>query len=299
MKLEIKNIRKSFEGREVLHGVSFEVESGKATGFLGRNGAGKSTTFRCLMHVLRMDSGEFLLDGQQFDPSKHHIGYMPEERGMYAKIGVKDQLVYFSRLKGASPKEASDDADYWIEYFGLKDYSSKKLETLSKGNQQKIQIAQAFLHNPDIVILDEPFSGLDPINAQAFKDAIRDMVNKGKLVIFSSHQMAYVEEICDNVAIIDKGNMVISGNLEQIKEQEGRGRYYIECRPGTVESISASLKERGLEYTLSKENILLTKDDSSVLPGIIEEHFGEIMESGMYRPTLQDIFIEKVGEIDA
>ena len=181
MQLEIRDIKKSFGTKEVLHGISFTVSSGRAMGFLGRNGAGKSTTMRCLMDVFRPDSGSFLLDGQAFRPRSLKIGYLPEERGMYQKNEVLAQLVYFASLRGASAKDAKRTAEYWVEYFQLGEYKKKNLETLSKGNQQKIQIAQSFLNEPDILILDEPFSGLDPINAQIFKDAIAAFVKQGKL----------------------------------------------------------------------------------------------------------------------
>ena len=174
MILDVKGIRKTFDKTEILHGISFTVQSGKAMGFLGRNGAGKTTTFRCLMNVFKQTEGEFLLDGKPFDVNQNHIGYLPEERGMYAKVSLKDQLAYFAKLKGADNKKAAEEAEYWIDYFGLKEYTNKKLETLSKGNQQKIQIAQAFINDPAIIILDEPFSGLDPVNAQIFKDAIKE-----------------------------------------------------------------------------------------------------------------------------
>lgn len=298
MQLTADNIHKSFNGKEILHGISFSVESGRASGFLGRNGAGKSTTFRCLMQVFRQDAGEFTLDGRPFDPHSHRIGYLPEERGMYSKVTLKNQLMYFSRLKGASRQEAEKDAAFWIRYFELDEFADKKLETLSKGNQQKIQIAQAFLHDPDVIILDEPFSGLDPVNAQVFKDAIREMVGRGKLVIFSSHQMAYVEEICDAITIIDAGRILLSGNLEEIKEQEGHGLYEIECRPEAQAQIQTQLCDAGLPVTVRGSKIL-TRQDPQILPQLIADNFGAILDAGFYRPSLQDIFIEKAGEQDA
>ena len=209
MQLDINNISKSFGDKEVLHGVSFSVVSGRAMGFLGRNGAGKSTTIRCLMDVFRPDSGNFLLDGKPFKPRSLKIGYLPEERGMYQKNDVLAQLAYFARLRGATKADAVASANRWIDYFELSEFKKKKLETLSKGNQQKIQIAQSFLNEPDILILDEPFSGLDPVNAQIFKDAISEFVKEGRLVIFSSHQMGYVEEVCDDVTLIHHGNILL------------------------------------------------------------------------------------------
>ena len=221
MRLEVRGIKKSFGDKEVLHGVSFEVMSGRAMGFLGRNGAGKSTTIRCLMDVFHQDEGGFFMDGAPLDIKKHRVGYLPEERGMYQKHTVMEQLCYFARLRGASKQAAERSAGEWVDYFGLGEYKNKKLETLSKGNQQKIQIAQCFLNDPDILILDEPFSGLDPVNAQVFKNAITQFVEQGKLVIFSSHQMGYVEEVCDDVTLIHEGSIRLTGDLDQIKREMG------------------------------------------------------------------------------
>ena len=216
MRLEVRGIKKSFGDKEVLHGVSFEVMSGRAMGFLGRNGAGKSTTIRCLMDVFHQDEGGFYMDGAPLDIKQHRVGYLPEERGMYQKHTVMEQLCYFARLRGATKQAAEQSASEWVDYFGLGEYKNKKLETLSKGNQQKIQIAQCFLNEPDILILDEPFSGLDPVNAQVFKDAISRFVREGRLVIFSSHQMGYVEEVCDDITLIHSGDILLSGNLDDI-----------------------------------------------------------------------------------
>ena len=164
MKLEIKNLRKSFSGNEVLHGISFSVESGKALGLLGRNGAGKTTTIRILMDVFKCDSGEILFDGKPFIPRNHQIGYLPEERGLYPKKKVMDQIVYLATLRGISKKEAKENTKKWLTRLGIAEYENRKLDTLSKGNQQKVQLAQTLVCNPSIVILDEPFSGLDPVN---------------------------------------------------------------------------------------------------------------------------------------
>ncbi len=294
MQLDITDICKSFEGRQVLHSLTFSVTSGRAMGFLGRNGAGKSTTFRCLMQVFRQDSGSFTVDGEPLDPARHRIGYLPEERGMYAKTTLADQLEYFACLKGAGRKAARKDALDWIHYFGLDDYANKRLETLSKGNQQKIQIAQAFLGDPDIIVLDEPFSGLDPVNAQVFKDAIRRMVGLGKLVIFSSHQMAYVEEMCDDVTVIDSGRIVASGSLAQIKEDAGRGLYAIEPTPGASDALRTAIAATGREVT-EHGDLLLTPRDNDFLRGFVAEHFDRIVSSGDWRPSMQDIFISLTG----
>jgi ABC-2 type transport system ATP-binding protein len=298
MELAVREIRKSFSGTEILHGISFTVHSGRAMGFLGRNGAGKSTTFRCLLQVFRQDSGEFLLDGRPFEPRRHRLGYLPEERGMYGKATLRDQLTYFAQLKGALRAEAQREADDWIHYFDLDRFRDKPLETLSKGNQQKVQIAQAFLNDPELVILDEPFSGLDPVNALVFQKAIRRMVSAGKLVIFSSHQMAYVEELCDEITLIDQGRILLTGNLEDIRSREGENRYYIDCRQDCLAAVTEYLKGAGMAYTVKGTRIMTVRQDE-IMKKIIARYFDGITGWGRYRPTLQEIFIEHAGEEQA
>ncbi|MGI6696271.1 MAG: ABC transporter ATP-binding protein [Christensenellales bacterium] len=300
MQLDINNITKCFGDKEVLHGVSFSVVSGRAMGFLGRNGAGKSTTIRCLMDVFRPDSGNFLLDGKPFMPRSLKIGYLPEERGMYQKNEVLAQLVYFARLRGASRADALSTANHWVDYFGLGEYKKKKLETLSKGNQQKIQIAQSFLNEPDILILDEPFSGLDPINAQIFKDAISEFVKEGHLVIFSSHQMGYVEEVCDDVTLIHNGDILLSGNLDEIKRAEGKDKLFL-----SVLSDGEAWKE-DLQSAFPAL-IILPGDEGLILDTQGQVSQGDILgwlagqnlvirQFSLYEPSLNDIFIQKAGD---
>lgn len=296
MKLEVKNVVKSFGEKEILHHVSFEVNSSKVMGFLGRNGAGKTTTIRCLMDVFKPDSGEFLLDGKPFDPKVVKIGYLPEERGMYQKSSVLDQLVYFAMLRNASKKEALESANYWISRFGLEEYRNKKLETLSKGNQQKIQIAQAFLNDPDILILDEPFSGLDPVNSEMFKQAIKDFRTQNKLVIFSSHQMAYVEEICDDVTIINHGNIVVTSNLNDLKRQYGKNKLLVKADNYSSEELERLLNDYHPETTdvgLIIENNGLSQNE--ILNDLMNKGL-VISKFGFYEPSLQDIFVKLVGD---
>lgn len=299
MNLEIKDIVKSFSGKEILHGINFSVQSGRAMGFLGRNGAGKTTTFRCLMDVFKQDSGQFVLDGQLFNHNNNKIGYLPEERGLYYKVNVLDQLVYFGQLRGGTKQESTESALYWIDYFGLNDYKDKHLETLSKGNQQKIQIAQAFLNDPDILILDEPFSGLDPVNSQIFKEAIRTFVQKGKLVIFSSHQMSYVEEMCDDITLIHHGNILLSGDLKQIKREKGLNKFFI---AGThFESVNEIILNEYPTFVISTFDdrlVVDTKNEINLnefIQLLINNHI-DFTQVGYYEPSLQDIFVEMVGE---
>ncbi len=233
MNLELININKSFSGKHILHDVNFSIESGRAMGFLGRNGSGKTTTIRTLMDVFKPDSGEFLLNDEKFIRKNYKIGYLPEERGLYGKVKIIDQLAYLGELKNMSSKEAKKSANYWIDYMGLSEYANKNLDTLSKGNQQKIQIIQAVIDDPEIVILDEPFSGLDPVNSQIFKDLIKELITKDKLVIFSSHQMGYVEEFCDDITFIKSGRVIETGDLNILKNKLGDNKIRLNIKEMT------------------------------------------------------------------
>ncbi len=261
MKLEIKDLRKSFSGNEVLHGISFSVESGKALGLLGRNGAGKTTTIRILMDVFKSDSGEILLDGKPFIPKNHQIGYLPEERGLYPKKKVTEQIVYLATLRGISKKEAKENTKKWLTRLGVIEYENRKLDTLSKGNQQKVQLAQTLVCNPNIVILDEPFSGLDPVNAQILKDVVSELIADNKLVIFSSHQMSYVEEFCEDIAIINKGNIALSGNLKDIKKEYGKNRLILSSNNYSLDELEEICKNNFSNlvtvYAVKKDFLIL------------------------------------------
>lgn len=300
MKLNVQDIRKSFGDKEILHGISFSVESGRAMGFLGRNGAGKSTTIRCLMDVFKQDSGVFLLDGKPFDVNKCRVGYLPEERGMYAKTKVLDQLVYFARLRGADKASAALSAKEWIGYFGLDDYLNKPLEQLSKGNQQKIQIAQAFLNDPDILILDEPFSGLDPVNAGIFKKAVQQFVKKGRLVIFSSHQMGYVEEICDDVTIINAGDILLTGDLNAIRRERGENKYLLKVAKAYQQTAMEAFRTAfpGMALTEHDKGIIIDSRNTAGQKEMLLFLSGQewpVERFGLYEPDLNDIFVSLTG----
>ena len=298
MKLEVREIVKSFSGKEILHAISFEVESGKAMGFLGRNGAGKTTTIRCLMDVFKQDSGHFYLNGKEFDVNSVNIGYLPEERGMYQKISILDQLVYFSKLRGATHRDAVESSNYWIDRFDLSDYKKKNLETLSKGNQQKIQIAQAFLNNPEILILDEPFSGLDPINSEIFKEVIREFVNDNKLVIFSSHQMSYVEEMCDDVTLIENGHILVNQDLASLKRQYGENRVLLTADNFSNDELVHKLSDFSPE--INRNGLVLNtrgQTHSQFLEYLLQNNI-EIGKYGYFEPSLQDLFVKIVGEFN-
>ena len=303
MILEVKNIRKSFGDKEVLHGVSFQVESGKALGLLGRNGAGKTTTIRILMDVFHANSGEILLDGRQFQPRKHQIGYLPEERGLYPKRTVIDQMVYLATLRGMKPGEARVSAKKWLERLEVAEYETKKLETLSKGNQQKVQLAATLVNNPDMVILDEPFSGLDPVNSQILKDVVNELINDKRLVIFSSHQMSYVEEFCDNIAIINQGQVVLDGQLKDIKKEYSRNRLMLAAENHTLEELARKVEGewQGLARVSGrkKEFLVLELSEGADKRAFLErlaKSDVDVEKFGRYEPSLNDIFVAKGGE---
>ena len=305
MKLEVKGIHKSFEEKEVLHGVNFEVESGKALGLLGRNGAGKTTTIRILMDVFHANKGEILLDGKPFDREKCSIGYLPEERGLYPKRTVTEQMIFLANLRGMNTADAKKNTEKWLKRLEVEEYAKRKLETLSKGNQQKVQLAATLVCNPDIVILDEPFSGLDPVNSQILKDVVNELIAEQKIVIFSSHQMSYVEEFCDNIAIINKGDVVLSGHLKEIKKDYGKNRLVLSAENYNLSALSEKITGEfaGMVSVMEKKKEFLVlellgdttkKQFMQALGGsdIDIEHFGR------YEPSLNDIFVARVGNED-
>lgn len=303
MKLEVKGLKKSFSGNEVLHGISFSVESGKALGLLGRNGAGKTTTIRILMDVFKADCGEILIDGKKFEPRNYQIGYLPEERGLYPKKKVTEQIVYLAQLRGVSAKDAKENTKVWLKKLGIEEYANRTLDSLSKGNQQKVQLAQTLVCNPEIVILDEPFSGLDPVNAQILKDTVRELISQNKLVIFSSHQMSYVEEFCEEIAIVNKGEVVLSGNLKEIKKEFGNNRLILSANNLTLSDLESICKDKFKDLVIVnevKKNYLILELFDSVkknqlLENILKENV-EIETFSIYEPDLTDIFVKKVGE---
>lgn len=298
MELELLNINKYFNEFHVLKDVTFKVRSGQIFGFLGRNGAGKTTSIRILMDVFEADSGDIFLDGQVFRPGNYRIGYLPEERGMYAKTKVMDQLVYFSMLRGATHKKAIDTVLYWTERFEISEYLKRPLETLSKGNQQKVQIAQAFLNEPDILILDEPFSGLDPVNSKVFQDALAEFISDERIIIFSSHQMSYVESFCDEIAIIDHGEIVLNGSLKDIKRGMGENKLRIAANNLSPQQLFDVMKEAGNEAIIDHQSVVVQMshpDQKNQLIQTLIQNSIDIHQVMDYEPSLQDIFVSTVG----
>lgn len=293
MKLELKNIEKSFGEKEVLKGISFSALSGEAFGLLGRNGAGKTTTIRILMDVFPSNGGEVLIDGAPINYENIKIGYLPEERGLYPKKKIIEQLIYFAALHGMKRKEATEAADYWLERLEMTQYRNKRLDTLSKGNQQKIQLITALAHNPQIVILDEPFSGLDPVNAMLLKDVVKEEIAKGKIVLFSSHQMNYIEEFCNNIAILNEGEIVLQGSLHDIKRNYTRDKLIVRS-----EDQDAIFSDLGQCCNKTEAGELLIRLDSPDQKQKTMRHLTEaydIDEIKVFEPSLNDIFVEYTG----
>jgi len=308
MRLELKDLRKNFGEKEVLKGISFSVESGRATGLLGRNGAGKTTTIRIIMGIFKADSGEILVDGVPMEKAKIKVGYMPEERGLYPKKNILDQMVYFGMLRGLTSREAKQRAEDLLTQLDASEYLDKRLDVLSKGNQQKIQLAIAVINDPDIIILDEPLSGLDPVNATRLKEMIENLVARNKVVLFSSHQMDYVEEFCQHICIVRSGELVLNGDLREIKKGYPRNKIlvipeitdkftdngFMANFQNAVGNLAENISPRqngGFICTLRNEN-----DRHKIIPilaenNILLERF-EVME-----PTLGEIFVEKAGGI--
>lgn len=303
MKLEVRNITKSFGDKQVLHGISFEVLSGRALGLLGRNGAGKTTTIRILMDVFHANSGELYLDGEKFNQRKHLIGYLPEERGLYPKKKVIDQMVYLGRIRGISKSEAIANSKKWLKRLEISEYENVKLETLSKGNQQKVQLASTLVCNPEIVILDEPFSGLDPVNSRILQDVVKELISDNKLVIFSSHQMSYVEEFCEDIVIINKGDVVLAGDLEKIKRKFGENQLVISAVNYNLDELEQLLRNALsdiIEITGKTKNELIVRNIGNVtrkelLTRIMSQNI-DIEHFETYKPSLNDIFVSQVGE---
>ncbi len=294
MVLELRGICKSFGEKTVLRDVTFVAEGGRAFGLLGRNGAGKTTSIRILMNVFPADAGQVLVDGAPIDYSKVGIGYLPEERGLYPRKPVLDQLCYFAMLKGMEKKAAIASIDYWLSRLGMTEYRQKRLDTLSKGNQQKIQLITALAHDPDIVILDEPFSGLDPVNAMLLKDVVKEQIEKGKIVLFSSHQMNYIEEFCDSIAILHEGRVALGGDLKAIKRSYPRDRLLVRSEMGeAIEKAYGEMCQRREDGSLLLT--LASPADKGKVMGELSSRF-EIDAMQVFEPSLNDIFVEVTGD---
>ena len=293
MQLQLRNINKSFGEKQVLKDVSFQADGGKAFGLLGRNGAGKTTAIRILMNVFPADSGSVLLDGAPIDYQKIGVGYLPEERGLYPKKVIVEQLSYFAQLKGMGKGEAIKAVDFWLDRLGMTEYRNKRLDTLSKGNQQKIQLITALAHDPQIIVLDEPFSGLDPVNAILLKEVVKEQIASGKIVLFSSHQMHYIEEFCDSIAILNAGKVVLKGDIQEIKKSYPRDKLVL--KSFAPEEI---FSEFGNAVSRLNDGTLLLKMDSPLEKQAVMQSLSsrfDLEEIKVFEPSLNDIFVEFTG----
>lgn len=285
MQLQLNNIEKYFGDKPVLNGISLHVDAGRAFGLLGRNGAGKTTTIRILMNVFPPTSGNVTLDGNPIDYAKTKFGYLPEERGLYPKKTIVEQLTYFAMLKGMDKAAAVASVDKWLARLDMSAYRDKRLDTLSKGNQQKIQLITALTHDPDVVILDEPFSGLDPVNAMLLKDVVRETIDKGKIVLFSSHQMNYIEEFCDDIAILADGKIALQGDLNQIKRSYPRNKLVVRTQQ-TEQLFQSESCTR-----IADDTVLVAADDVTETMRRLTQTYA-LDEICVFEPSLNDIFVQ-------
>ena len=310
MKLLFQDISKSFGSKEVLRDLHFEVELGRAFGLLGRNGAGKTTTIRILMNVFPPDRGEITLDGQSILNRKEEVrsfGYLPEEKGLYPKQQILHQMIYIGQLRGLTRREARASARHWLDRLGMLEHQNHKLETLSKGNQQKIQLAVALITDPDVVILDEPFSGLDPVNSLLLRDVVKELVRSGKLVLFSSHQMTYVESFCDQVAILNDGHIVLQGAITDLKRAYPRDTIHLRLGSTaatmspeeTLRYVSKLQQNNAIsrplyDLTPMNEGIRLRlespEDKDQLLSDLVQLEI-PIESFSVVEPSLEDIFV--------
>lgn len=310
MSLEVKNLTKKYGEKTVVDGLSFTLEKPGVYALLGTNGAGKTTSIRMILGMLAKDGGEVLWDGKPIDPMHMNVGYLAEERGLYPKYALMDQLLYFAKLKGVAKDVAKERIDYWAKRLELEEYlyptkikakgqkkeKPKTADQLSKGNQQKIQMMAALLSEPELLILDEPLSGLDPVNTDLFKSIIREEIQKGKYLIMSSHQMATIEEFCEDITILNRGKAVLQGNLNEIKKSYGRVNMIVKCDEGFADLI----EKHGLPVvndTPDGTQLKVTGEEQALkfLEDLLKEN-RKVVRFELREPSLHEIFVEKAGE---
>ncbi len=293
--LKVENLKKTFSNVVAVDGVSFEVKRGEILGLLGPNGAGKTTTIRMILDIIKPDQGAIKFDGKEIDDEiKSKIGYLPEERGLYRKTKVMETILYFAELKGLDRKTAFERAKYWLKRFELAERANSRIEELSKGNQQKVQIIISILHDPELVILDEPFAGLDPVNQELLKDILLELKEKNKAIIFSTHQMDQAEKLCDSICLINKGKPVLSGSLSEVKSKFGRDTIHIEF-DGNGESLRNLNGVKKIDiYPNYAEVTLETGVSSSEILKEIIKHVN-LKKFELKEPSLHSIFIDVVS----
>ena len=295
MGLEVKDVNKNFGTKHAVDNLSFTIDKPGAFGLLGTNGAGKTTTIRMILGIIKKDTGIINWNGKEVRREHVNFGYLPEERGIYPKTKVYDQLMYFAKLKGMSKQDADKSIKYWLKRLELEEYKNMLAEKLSKGNQQKVQFITAVMHDPELIVLDEPFSGLDPINTETLKDIMIELINKNKYIIMSSHQMSSIEEFCTDLVILDRGKTVVKGNLNKIKNSYKANKLEIEA----LENIDNLIKELGLNVIFAKDNVyeisIKDEEEGHKLYSLLAENNIKINKFEIKKPSLHDIFIEKVG----
>lgn len=300
--LKVNHVSKRFTGHVALDDMSLEVPQGSIYGLLGPNGAGKTTLIRIINHITLPDSGEVIFDGHQLTAADiAHIGYLPEERGLYKKMKVGEQAIFFARLKGLSRAQAMMELKKWFEKFGIMDWWGKKVSELSKGMAQKIQFIITVLHRPKLLIFDEPFSGFDPINANLLKNEILELRRQGSTIIFSTHNMSSVEEICDDITLINRSHNVLSGNVNEIRRRFCKDRYVITLADEGDESLMSSIEPMSVEQTLERNPDgtatlkvhLAPGAELRSLIGAVNEH-GLMLSFNEAMASMNDIFINVV-----
>lgn len=296
MSLTVENVSKKFGDKLVVDNISFEAREPGVFGLLGTNGAGKTTTIRMILNIVKKDSGAIKWDGKPVNEQIKSFGYLPEERGLYPKVKVSEQLVYFARLRGVTSQRAKKDIDFWLDRLEASQYINMPAEKLSKGNQQKIQFIASIIHDPELIFMDEPFSGLDPVNTDLFKAVIYELISKNKIIIMSSHQMATVEEFCKDIVLLKNGNTVLKGNLKEIKRSYGRNNLIVNCEGNIAELAeednitSYRQSASGYEFKITNEEQAYRLLEKILSRRLLLDKF-EIRE-----PSLHEIFVEKMGE---
>ncbi len=294
--LKVERVSKQYGDKTAVNEIDFEVGKGEIFGLLGANGAGKTTTMRMVLGLIYPDSGSILWKGQGYREELRRImGYLPEERGLYPKVKVSDQIIYLAELRGMKRREADQNLKRWLERFEVSEYYNKRIEELSKGNQQKIQFIAAVIHNPEILILDEAFSGLDPVNVELLKSTVQELRDQGTTILFSSHRMEHVEELCENLLILHRSNTVLKGNLKEIKRKFPKERVLLETADKVkgLEHIRgvSSVKETASGYDIKIEELDAAQKILAEASAQSTVYRFQVME-----PSLNDIFIKMVGE---
>lgn len=297
--LEAKGLRKTFGDLTAVDQMSFTVNKGEIMGLIGQNGAGKTTTFRLILDLLVADEGQVTWEGNRLTQKDFDkIGYLPEERGLYPKVTIEDQILYFAQLRGKKKNEIKPLIDEWMEKFNVKGKKTDKVKTLSKGNQQKVQLICTLIHEPELIILDEPFSGLDPVNAELLEDGIREAREKGASIIFSSHNMNNVEELCDSLMMLRNGEQILHGSIQEIREQFGRTKLFLESSLTSAELkgfpgvVNVEERRDGVQVVQLEK----TENGKAIFEAVTKD--GYIPTFSQQPPTLEEIFKRKVGGDD-